>query len=303
MSRTRLSPIDIVGISLGVLVILIVLGSVVAIARGHLFDLRFSVLEGRGFFGDMSFPIGGAVREEADEQVPAGSYNAVEIRNIAGSIDISGSTAVNAVAVHSLKSAPSQAAMDGMHVDIQKQGDRLVIEEKHDRGFLRNLGTVSFRMTVPAGVKVIEAHSVSGSIDVTGVSPGVDQVLSTVSGSVSTERARNLDVYSTSGHISFSSSGSTLSARSVSGSIDGTIDSLPAGGTARVSTVSGSVSLTAFAALDAALALHSVSGSVSCDFPVTISEQKRNRLNGKIGSGSATVDIGTVSGSISIAKE
>lgn len=303
MTPTRRSPIDILGLTLGVIVCLVVVGAGVMIVRGGLLNVRSSVLEGRAFFGDVSFPIGGAIRAEEDEQIPAGSYTAVEVRNIAGSIDISGSTAATAVAVHSLKSAPSQAAMDGMRVDIQKQGDRLVIEEKHDRGFLRNLGTVSFRMTVPAGVKVIEAHSVSGSIDVTGVSSAVDQVLSTVSGSVSTEAARNLDIYSTSGHVSFSSSGASLSARSVSGSVDGTIQALPAGGTARVSTVSGSVSLNAFAGLDASLALHSVSGSVSCDFPVTISEQKRNRLNGKIGSGSATVDIGTVSGSISIAKE
>jgi hypothetical protein len=303
MSRTRLSSIDVVGISLGVLVTLIVVGSAVAIARGQLFDVRFNLLEGRGFFANMSFPIGNAVRVEADEQVPAGTYTAVEIHDIAGSIDISGGAASTAVTVHSLKSAPSQSAMDGIHVDMQKQGDRLVIQEKHDRGFLRNLGKVAFRLSVPAGVTVIEAHTVSGSIDVTGISSAVDQVLSTVSGSIRTEAARNLDIYSTSGHLSFSSSGPTVSARSVSGSIDGTIASLPGSGSVHVSTVSGSVSLNAFAALDAALALHSVSGSVSCDFPVTISDQKRNRLNGKIGSGSATVDIGTVSGSISIAKE
>jgi DUF4097 and DUF4098 domain-containing protein YvlB len=303
MNRTRRSPVDILGITLGVIVCLVVVGSGVGIVRGGILDLRYGVLEGRAFFNDMSFPIGGAVRQEADEQVPAGSYTAVEIHTVAGDIDVSGSTAAGAVAVHSLKSAPSQAAMDRIRVDIQKQGDRLVIQEKRDGGFLRNLGIVSFRVTVPAGVTVIESHSVSGSIDVTGVSPAVDQVLSTVSGSVSTQAARNLDIYSTSGHISFSSTGSTLSARSVSGSIDGTIKSLPASGSAHLSTVSGSVSLNAFAGLDAALALHSVSGSVSCDFPLTVSEQKRNRLTGKIGSGSATVDIGTVSGSISIAKE
>jgi len=304
MKRTRLSSIDILGITLGAIVILIVLGSIVVIAKGQMFDFRFNVLEGRASWGDQSFSVGGAIRQEADEELPAGTYTAVEVRNIAGSIDISGSSSASGIAVHSARTAPSQAAMDGLHVDIQKQGDRLVIQEKHDRGFfLRSFGTVSFRITVPAGVKVIEARSVSGNIDVNGVSANVDQTLSTVSGRVATSAAHNLDISSTSGHVSFTSSGPELSAHSVSGSIDGTISALGPSGSARLNTVSGSVTLSAYAALDANLSLHSVSGSVSCGFPVTISEQKRNRLQGRIGSGAARLDIGTVSGSITISKQ
>ena len=75
------------------------------------------------------------------------------------------------------------------------------------------------------------------------------------------------------------------------------------GGSARLSTISGSVAVDAFPALDAMISLHSVSGHVSCDFPVTISEQKNNRLEGKIGAGAATVDAGTISGSIRIGRK
>ncbi len=305
MNRTKSSPIDILGIALGVLVILIVIGSVVFIARGRMFDTEAGFMNGRMMWWDGGelFSAGGALRQENDEQVPAGTYAAVEVRNVAGSIDVTGSSTASGVAVHSVKSARTQAGMDGVRVEIQKQGDRLIIEEKHDAGFLRSIGTMSFRVTLPAGVKVFEAHSVSGSIDVSGIPAGVDQTLSTISGSVSTTAARNLDISSTSGHISFASSGSTLNARSVSGSIDGTIEALGPSGSARLNTVSGSVSINAFAGLDAALSLHSVSGSVSCAFPVTITDQKRNRLRGTIGSGAASIDIGTVSGSITISKE
>jgi hypothetical protein len=41
MSRTRLGAIDILGITLGVIVILIVIGSVVTIARGRMVDARW----------------------------------------------------------------------------------------------------------------------------------------------------------------------------------------------------------------------------------------------------------------------
>jgi DUF4097 and DUF4098 domain-containing protein YvlB len=90
--------------------------------------------------------------------------------------------------------------------------------------------------------------------------------------------------------------------RSISGSINGVIESLGTGGAAHLDTVSGSVTLDAFAGLDATVTLHSLSGRVSCGFPLTVSEQKGNRLSGTIGTGAANVDVGTVSGSISIQK-
>jgi DUF4097 and DUF4098 domain-containing protein YvlB len=193
-----------------------------------------------------------------------------------------------------VKTAPFQAALDNVRVDIQKEGNRLIVAEKHEPGLLTRTGTVSFRVVVPRGLKLIDAHSVSGGITVQGVEPGIDQDLSTISGGITTERARNLDASSTSG--------STLNVRSVSGSINGVIESLGNGGTAHLNTVSGSVTLNAYAALDATVSLHSLSGNVSCSFPLTVADQKKNRLNGTIGKGSANLEVGTVSGSISISK-
>jgi DUF4097 and DUF4098 domain-containing protein YvlB len=301
MSRTRSNAIDVLGITLGVIAILIVVGSVVTIARGRMFDAQWAFIGRHVPWNDGDFSFGPAVREEKDEQVPAGATE-IEVRNVAGSIEISGNPGAAAIAVHSVKTAPFRGALDRVHVDIQKEGNRLIVAEKHDPGFLTRTGTVSFRVVVPRGLKVIEAHSVSGGITVQGVEQGIDQDLSTISGGITTERARNLDASSTSGSIHFTSGGSTLNVRSVSGSIDGVIESLGSGGSAHMSTVSGSVTLSAFAALDATVSLHTLSGNVSCGFPLTVSDQKKNRLSGTIGKGSANVDVGTISGSISIAR-
>ena len=301
MNRTRRSPIDIIGITLGVLVILIVIGSIVYIAQGRMFTAGWSFPEMRGrwqFPADMG---GGPIREEHDEQVP-GAFTEVEVRNVAGSIEVIGGSP-SGVAVHSVKTAPFQAAADTVHVDIRAEGDRLVVEEKHDAGFMTRSGSISFRVTVPKGVKRLEAHSVSGSVTVRDIEPGIDQALSSVSGSVSTTAAHNLDASSTSGHVRFVFAGDNLNARSISGSVDGDIRGLDKGGSAVLSTISGSVSLRAFPGLDATLSLRTLSGSVSCDFPVTISEQKRNRLQGKIGSGSANLEASSTSGSITISKD
>ncbi len=59
MSRTRFSGIDILGITLGVLAILIVVGSIVVIAQGRMFDFRWDIPEGRGFWSGQEFSFGG----------------------------------------------------------------------------------------------------------------------------------------------------------------------------------------------------------------------------------------------------
>ena len=300
MSRTRYSFIDILGITLGVIVTLIVIGSVVTIARGRMFDARVTFMGFNGPWRSGNFSFGPAVTEEKDEQVPAGATE-LELRNVAGSIEIRGN-AGGELAVHSVRTAPFKAALENLRVDIRREGNRVIVAEKHDPGFMSRTGTVSFSVAVPKGMKLIAAHSVSGGITVQGVEPGIDQVLSTISGGISTDRAHDLDASSTSGSIRFTSAGSSLSVRTVSGSIRGVIESLPNGGTAHLGTVSGSVSLNAWPGLDAAVSLHSLSGRVSCDFPISATEQKNNRLSGTIGKGAASLDVGTVSGSISISK-
>jgi DUF4097 and DUF4098 domain-containing protein YvlB len=299
MNRTRLSPIDILGITLGVLAILIVIGSIVYIAQGRMFSAGFPDMRGRWQFP--AYTGGSPVREEHDDQVP-GTFTEVEVRNVAGSVEIVGGSP-SGVAVHSVKTAPFQAAADSVRVDIRTEGARLVVEEKHDSGFTTRSGSISFRVALPRGVKRLEAHSVSGSITVHDIDLGIDQTLSSVSGSVSTSAAHNLDASSTSGHVQFVFSGASLKARSISGSVEGEITSLDKNGSANLSSVSGSVSVRAFAGLDATLSLRTLSGSVSCDFPVTISEQRRNRLQGRIGAGSASIEARSTSGSITISKE
>ncbi len=153
MNRTRLSPIDILGITLGVIVILIVIGSVVVIAQGRMFDFRWSIPELRGSWANPQLSIGGPVREEKDEKV-TGDFAEIEVRSIAGSIEISGTSAAG-VNVHSVKTALFRNAADNVHVEIRKEGNRLVVEEKHEPRFFFPTGTISFQVAIPAGS---EAH-------------------------------------------------------------------------------------------------------------------------------------------------
>ncbi len=306
MSRTKRSPVDIVGITLGTIVILVVIAAIVFIARGHGFFYRWSGPDMRGFWNERPFQHGGpfqhagGLKEEKDQQI-SGNFTTLEIRNIAGAIDIHTGTAAT-VGVHSVKTAMFPAAMENLTVGIEKRGDRLLVEERHEAGFIMSAGTVSFDITLPKSIRVIEAHSVSGSITVHDVPAGMTENLTTISGSVTAAGAGSLEASSTSGSVQFGFGGGRLDVRTVSGSINGTIQSLDQGGSVSVRSVSGSVDLDAYDALDAYVALSSVSGDVSCAFPLTVTQQKRNSLQGKIGSGSSRIDVTTTSGTITIRK-
>jgi hypothetical protein len=303
MSRTRLSPIDIVGITLGTIVIIVVIGSIALLARNHGFFTRWNG-PGFKFWTERPFqhgaPLKAPLREEKDEQV-SGNFTTLEIRNIAGEIDIHAGT-TDSVGVHSIRTAMFPGAMENLTVGIEKRGDRLLVEERHAAGFFMSAGTVAFDITLPKSIRTIEAHSVSGSITVHDVAAGITERLTTISGSISTSRAGDLEASSTSGSVQFGFSGSRLDARTVSGSIEGRIGSLNQGGSVDVRSVSGSVDLDAYDGLDAVVSLRSVSGGVSCAFPLVVTEQKRNSLSGKIGNGSSRLDVSTTSGTISIKK-
>lgn len=299
MRRTRHSAIDIAGITLGTIVVLVVIGSVAFIVRERMFgprwigarELRRSWEQGWSH---------GALREEKEDQV-GGDVTEIEIRNIAGSINIHAGRS-SAVVIHSVKSAMFPAALQNVTVGIEKQGTTLLIEERHEGGFLMSAGTVSFDIALPPGVKSIDAHSLSGSLAVQDVPAGIDQDLSTISGSIATTRAGNLTASSTSGSIEFGFAGGRLDARTVSGSIEGRIQSLDKGGSASLRSVSGSIAVDAFSGLDAALSLHTTSGRIACDFPVMGTEQKRNSLEGRIGNGSGRLEVTTTSGAITIRR-
>ena len=131
---------------------------------------------------------------------------------------------------------------------------------------------------------------------------GVEQSLETVSGRIDTEQSGDLRAKSISGSIHFASTGRTLDIDSTSGRIQGQILGLDPGGSVEIGTISGAVQLEVFSGFDADLRLQSVSGSVSCEFPVQIIEQKRNKIEGTVGDGTVPFEVKTVSGRISLSR-
>jgi hypothetical protein len=239
-------------------------------------------------------------REEATEEVE-GSFRTLSVANVSGPVQIEG-WSENHIQVRYEKQARGRQALQDFRIEIEKQGDVLKVRAIYPVTAGALFGSVSFQIKVPAALKEIQVRNVSGRIQVQNLASDVAQELETVSGSIETGRSGNLRAKSTSGSIDFSFAGGALYARSISGRISGKIRGLERDGSADLETVSGAVELEAFPGLEAALKLSSVSGSISCDFPVQITEKKQHRLEGRIGQGSVPLNIKTVSGSIRLKK-
>jgi len=184
-------------------------------------------------------------------------------------------------------------------VEVDYQGSTMIIKAVYPKK-LSAFGSVDFDIKIPASVRFVKIDSVSGSISIEGAASGLEQELSTTSGSIKTDSSANLDISSVSGSLVFSSDGERITASTTSGRIEGVLEQAPDSGRIELKSVSGRVVLEVPDNINADVDLHSVSGSVSSELPVSVTESRKKSLRGRIGSGGTIIDIGTVSGSIRI---
>ena len=219
----------------------------------------------------------------------------IEVRNISGRIEAEAWNE-NFVKLDYIKRGP------GRHpeVKIDMSGDKLNIAAVYPKGAI-NFGSVDFFLMIPKELELIEAKSVSGRVEIEGLTM-TKQKLSSTSGSVSTDASADLEISSVSGSLSFRTVGENVSASTTSGKISGVIEKALKSGKIDINSVSGRVELEVPADFNADIDLHSVSGSVSSELPVSVTETKRNNIKGEIGEGGTSVEIRTVSGSIKITE-
>jgi hypothetical protein len=299
MKRTSL---DTVGLICGALALLMVFGSLFLIVQNFQSSwLPFRVPDlVRIFQGEEGYePGGNTLRDEAEERIET-AVTDLDVGTVAGSVSISGWNE-NFTLVKWTKTAPSREALEKLAAKIEVRGGTLTAK-REALNRLASRGTVSFEIYLAAGTKRIKAKSVSGSVRLTGMPGGVIQDLGTVSGAIETDNAAVLTAGSISGSINFSFKGTVLQVKSVSGSVRGEVQDLQEGGSVKIQSVSGSVHLACYSDLDAQVNLHSVSGSVSSELPVSVTQSRRNMLEGVIGRGSIPLEIGTTSGSIRITR-
>lgn len=223
----------------------------------------------------------GAMKEE--KTLTFKGVDRLKLANVTGGIEVTGWDKED-VEVSYLKKAASGTILEKLRVSVRQEGGVLDIDTYYPRRCRRC--NISFKVFVPRSMKEIGITTVTGSVALTGMGHVENAKARTVTGAVKAELAcRDCD---------FSS---------VTGRIQSEFKKIDEGGTIRASMTTGSVKLVLPDDFTGKVSLHTVTGSVHTDFPITTSGTlRKTRIDGSIGQGSSRIKANTVTGSIRLLK-
>jgi hypothetical protein len=212
--------------------------------------------------------------------IPAGGP--VKVRNISGDITVTGYDG-QTIMVTATKEGKDR---EEVTIEDHSSGDTvdLSVEYPH-RGNVS--ASVNFDIRVPRSVEYNFGRlvSVSGNVQVSDV-------------------MGNLQVESVSGDVDVNGVSGVVSASAVTGNVN--VDLKQAGsGNMKFSSVSGDVAVRAPASLDADVEMSTISGSLNTDFDLEIHEPRYGpgrSARGRLGSGTHSLRITTVSGRVSLTR-
>ncbi|MDX2416031.1 MAG: DUF4097 family beta strand repeat-containing protein [Xanthomonadales bacterium] len=211
------------------------------------------------------------------------------ISNVNGSIVVTGGGG-DSVEIVATKKADNQEGLDKIEIEISHSADEIVVETElgesgrwYSRG--SNSGSVKYEVIVPVGTQLDTVDTVNGNVNISGVSGKV--VAESVNG--------DLDVSDLAGDVGLST---------VNGSIDAEFSRLEGEQRVKAETVNGRVTIKLPANADVEVSADTLNGGISAgDFGLEVEKGfVGSDLNGKIGNGSARLNIDTVNGGIKIRK-
>lgn len=209
------------------------------------------------------------------------------ISNVNGSIVVTGGSG-DSVEIIATKKADNQEDLDKIEIEISHSSDEIVVETelgKSDRWYSRgnNSGSVKYEVIVPVGTELDSVETVNGNVNISGVSGKV--VAESVNG--------DLDVSDLAGDVGLST---------VNGNIDAEFAQLEGQQRVKAETVNGRVTLKLPENANVEVSADTLNGGISAgDFGLEVEKGfVGSDLNGKIGDGSARLNIDTVNGAIKI---
>ena len=144
--------------------------------------------------------------------------------------------------------------------------------------------SMNLEVMVPTNL-VVSASSVSGDVSITGATGDVRA--NSVSGDLKLDRLR----------------ASSVTANTVSGNVDVSIQEFTGRGDLTFHTVSGDVTLDLPRQLDVDLSMTTVSGGINSDYAITLGNGRnmsRRSIDARIGAGGRRLDLTTVSGDVKL---
>ena len=278
--------------------------------------------------------------EKIEETYPLKADGKVYIENISGDITVK-SWQKNEIKILARKVARDKDALGMASIDINHTDSNIRIITRRDKswGFSQSTNvSVFYDLMIPDKAQLriktisgrIQAWETGGRVDLESISGRIDIVKAeqgvkckTISGAIYLEDIKgSMSLKSTSGKIIADGLKGSIEANTVSGDIEikefsladeieietikGSMEAqgeLSPGGIYKFRTVSGKIRLVLAPASDFELRTDTISGDLQCDFKLnTYTVSQRNKLQGVVGKGGASLKISSVSGDILINK-
>lgn len=222
-----------------------------------------------------------AAAQDFQKSYKVGAGSKVQIANVSGDVIVSGYDG-DSIIVRAFKKGDDR---DQVEVEDRSTANRVDLAARYPKN-CRCDASIRFEVQVPRSVSYeFEAiSSVSGDVNVGDVSGQL--TASSVSGNVQVKSVRGL-----------------VNASSVSGDVDVDITRLEGAKDMKFTSVSGDVSVRLPSSLDAEISMSSFSGSIETDFPIEVREGKHgtgNSARGRVGGGSRSLGMTSVSGDLSL---
>jgi hypothetical protein len=223
---------------------------------------------------------GTRVTDTTSESRPLAKNGRFSLENTNGRVEVTAWDEAS-VKIEATKRAGSERALDGLRIEIDGEGDEVRVRTRYPRPrFMGGSARVDYVVHVPRTARV-SVENVNGRVEVDGVAAEVEA--STVNGSVEIREAAG-----------------EVQASAVNGSVEASLASVDPEGRSRLRTTNGSVRLTLPSDANAEIEASTVNGGVGCDFDLAGERKTRRKLEGRIGTGGARFDLGSVNGSVNI---
>lgn len=211
------------------------------------------------------------------------------VSNVNGSITVTGGSG-DSIEIVAIKKADNQEDLDQIEIVISNSASEVSIETElgESNGWWSHSdgsGRVTYKIMVPSATTLDSIETVNGDVYISGVSGKV--VAESVNG--------DLEISNLVGDVRLAT---------VNGGIDADFDKLEGDQSVKAETVNGRVTITLPDDADCEISADTLNGGINArDFGL---ETKKgfvgSDLNGKIGTGSARLNIDTVNGGIKIKK-
>jgi DUF4097 and DUF4098 domain-containing protein YvlB len=213
-----------------------------------------------------------------------GAGGAVNIRNVSGGVTVTGYSG-DTITVTAYKEGPDR---DQVTIEDSSGGNNVDVRARYPENCNCNV-SVRFDVKVPSGIsyRYDSITSVSGDVNISNVKG-------------------DLHVKSVSGAVSVKGAAGAVNAASVSGDVEVEIQSLEGADRAmEFNSVSGDVDVKLPGNLDADVKMSTLSGELKTDFPLQVEEKERGpgrSASGRLGNGSRSLKLSTVSGDINLSR-